>query len=82
VKGLIAVNWFAIMAPAKTPRAVVERLHGAFVKAANAPDTRERMRALGIEPMTSESPEAFAKFLGNELVRWGKVAKESGARAD
>ncbi len=82
VQGLIAVNWFAIMAPAKTPRPVVDKLHAAFVKAANSPDTRERMRALGIEPLTSASPDAFAKFLQAELVRWGKVAKESGARAD
>ena len=82
VKGLIAVNWFAIMAPAKTPRAVQEKLYGAFVKAAHSPDTQERLRAQGVEPMTAASPEAFVKFLQGELQRWGKVAKESGARAD
>lgn len=79
---LIAVNWFAIMAPAKTPRAVQEKLHATFTRVANAPEMKERFTAIGIESMTSPTPEAFAKFLQNELVRWGKVAKASGARAD
>ncbi len=82
MQGLIAVNWFAIMAPAKTPRAVQDKLHAAFVKAANAPDMQERLRGQGVEPMTSASPEAFAKFLQGEMQRWGAVAKASGARSD
>jgi hypothetical protein len=40
------------------------------------------MAKVGIEPMTNESPEAFATFFREELQRWGKVARESGARAD
>jgi tripartite-type tricarboxylate transporter receptor subunit TctC len=80
--GLIAVNWFSVVAPAKTPRPVQDRLHATLVKAATATDIRERFAAMGIEPMTQPSPEAFMKFLQSELVRWGKVAKESGARAD
>jgi tripartite-type tricarboxylate transporter receptor subunit TctC len=80
--GLIAVNWFAVMAPQKTPAPVVTRLHGALVKAANAPDLKDRLAALGIEPYTKSSPQEFADFLRDELVRWGKVAKASGARAD
>ena len=80
--GLVAVNWFAIMAPQKTPAAVVSRLHGALVKTANAPDMKDKLAALGIEPYTKDSPQEFADFLRDELVRWGKVAKASGARAD
>jgi tripartite-type tricarboxylate transporter receptor subunit TctC len=82
LKGLIAVNWFAIVVPVKTPRAVVERIHGAFVKAAQSPDTQSKLRGMGIEPMTQASPDATAKFLQGELQRWGKVVKESGARSD
>ena len=82
MNNLIAVNWFAIMAPAKAPRPVQDKLHAAFVKAAQATDMQERLRAQGIEPMTSASPEAFGKFLQGELQRWGAVAKASGARAD
>ena len=79
---LIAVNWFAIVAPVKTPRAVVDRLHGAFSKTMATPEVKERLLAQGVETSMSPSPEAFAKFLRGELAKWSKVAKESGARAD
>jgi tripartite-type tricarboxylate transporter receptor subunit TctC len=80
--GLIAVNWFAIMAPAKTPRAVIDKLHEAIVKAATAPDMKQQFDTLGLEAFVQPSPDAFAEFLRKDLVRWGRVAKESGARAD
>lgn len=79
---LLSVNWFAVMAPAKTPRPIVEKLHASLVKAATAPDVKERFTGVGVEAMTIKSPDAFAGFLKQELVRWGKLAKESGARAD
>lgn len=79
---LLSVNWFAVMAPVKTPRPIVEKLHAALVKAATSPDVKERFTAVGVETMTIKSPDAFASFLKEELVRWGKLAKESGARAD
>lgn len=82
LQGLLAVNWFAIMAPAKTPRPVQEKLHASLVRVATAADMKERFNAIGIEAMTNATPEAFASFLQTELVRWGKVAKASGARAD
>jgi tripartite-type tricarboxylate transporter receptor subunit TctC len=80
--GLIAVNWFAIMAPAKTPKIVIDKLYGALVQAANAADTKEQFRAQGVEASVHPSPEAFTAFVRDELGRWEKVAKESGARAD
>lgn len=79
---LIAVNWFAIVAPIKTPRAVVDRLHAGFAKTMATPEVKERLLAQGVETAMSPSPEAFAKFLRSELDKWSKVAKESGARAD
>jgi tripartite-type tricarboxylate transporter receptor subunit TctC len=82
LKGLLAVNWFAVMAPVKVQRGVVDKLYGAFVKAAQSPDLQEKLRGMGIEPMTQASPEAMTKFLQSELQRWGKVVKESGARSD
>jgi tripartite-type tricarboxylate transporter receptor subunit TctC len=80
--GLIAVNWFAIMAPAKTPKPIVDRLYAAIAQAANAPDMNEQFRAQGVEPYVQPSPEAFTSFLRKDLERWGRVAKESGARAE
>jgi tripartite-type tricarboxylate transporter receptor subunit TctC len=79
---LQAVNWYAIMAPAKTPRAIIDRLHGAITKAALAPDLREKFITGGFEPMTSTSPESYSAFLKQELERWGKVAKSAGIRAE
>jgi tripartite-type tricarboxylate transporter receptor subunit TctC len=80
--GLIAVNWFAIMAPAKTPKAIVDRLHGAIVQVATASDMKEAFSAQGVEAYVQPSPDAFTAFLRSDLERWAKVAKESGARAD
>ena len=80
--GVIAVNWFAIVVPAKTPTAVVSRLYSALISAMGAADLKDRLAAVGVEVYTRNSPEAFAAFLKDELVRWGKVTKASGARAD
>ncbi len=79
---LLAVNWFGIIAPAKTPAAVVTRLHTALLKVISGQDLKERLTAVGVETFTQHSPEAFAAFLKSELARWGTVAKASGARAD
>src|SRR5215210_3238670 len=80
--GLIAVNWFGIMAPAKTPAPVIERLYAAFVKAASAPEMKEQFDKVGVDAYLHSSPEAFASFLRQELTRWGKIAKDAGAKSD
>lgn len=80
--GLIAVNWFAIMAPAKTPAPIIEKLHAALVKAATAPDMKEQFDKVGVEAYLHPSPEAFTSFLRQELTRWGKIAKDAGAKSD
>lgn len=79
---LQAVNWFVILAPVKTPAPVVQRLYGSLIKAVNAPEIRDRFSSVGVEVFTQGSPALCADFLRDELVRWGKVAKTSGARAD
>jgi tripartite-type tricarboxylate transporter receptor subunit TctC len=80
--GLLAVNWFAVVAPAKTPAAIIARLHTSLLKASSGADLKEKLAAVGVETFTQNSPEAFAAYLKDDLVRWGKVAKASGARAD
>lgn len=80
--GLQAVNWFVILAPAKTPAPVVQRLYGSLMKVATAPDVKERFTGVGVEVLTQGSPAQTTDFLKDELARWGKVAKASGARAD
>ena len=79
---LLAVNWFGVLAPAKTPRPVVEKLHAAFARAANTPEIKQRLLDLGVESMTSPSTEAFTKFQREEILRWGKIVKQANVKAD
>ncbi len=82
IPSLLAFNWFSVMAPAKTPKPVIDKLYAALVKTAEDPDVVESLRKVGVEPFLQSSPEAFAKFLLEETERWGKVAKASGAKSD
>ena len=81
VAGYDANAWFGVFAPAGTPPAVINRLHSEIVKIVKLPDVRDRLLSLGGEPVGS-SPEQFAVFFRNEVTKWGKVVRESGARAD
>lgn len=78
---LQAVNWYALMAPAGTPRAIIERLHAEAVKVMSPADVQSRLRALGGEPET-RSPDQTAAFLRGEYARWGKVVKDAGIKAE
>lgn len=75
-------NWYAVIAPARTPRAVVDKLHAAIAKIVAMPDMRQQMIAGGVEPMASASPAAFNKFEQSELARWAKVIKAAGIEAE
>ena len=73
--------WYGILAPAATPRELITRLNGELVKALTSPDLKERLGAAGIEPRTS-TPEEFAAFIRNETVRYAKVIKDAGIKAE
>lgn len=79
---VLAFNWFAVMGPAKLPKPITDKLHAALVRVVQMPDVKEAMLKVGIEPMTHSSPEAFGDFIRDEIGRWGKIARDSGARAD
>lgn len=81
LRDVIAVNWFGVVAPARTPRPVVEKLHGALVKIPALADVKDRFSALGLEAMTAPSPDAFSALLKTEMVRWGKIAQSAGIKA-
>ena len=80
--GLQAVNWFGVVAPRGTPAAVVTKLNDAILKTVAHPQIREKFASVGVEPFTQASPEAFRKFLEEEIVRWGKIARDAGAKAE
>jgi len=81
VPGYDADLWFGLWAPPGLSREHLTRLSAETVKLLNASDTRKRFADLGAEPIAS-SPQVFTAFLRNEIVKWEKVVKASGARAD
>ena len=81
LKGFEIDTWWGLVAPAGTPREVVERLNKAFTAALQAPETRARFGALLAEPVAT-TPEQFAAFMKKELNRYESVVKASGAKVD
>ncbi|HSE01183.1 MAG TPA: tripartite tricarboxylate transporter substrate binding protein [Burkholderiales bacterium] len=74
VKGVEAPSWYAIVAPAATPRPIVDRLHGELAAMSTQTDFQALFRKQALEP-TSMTPEAFAAFLRGEYDKWGKIVK-------
>jgi tripartite-type tricarboxylate transporter receptor subunit TctC len=78
---LLAVNWYALLAPAGTPRAIVERLHAETVKVMSPPDVQAKLRALGGEPALA-TPAETTEFMRGEYERWAKVVRGAGIKAE
>jgi tripartite-type tricarboxylate transporter receptor subunit TctC len=74
--GFSFVGWYGIIAPARTPPAIVKRLNQAIVQAMKAPDIVERVTGLGNDPV-GDTPEEFDKFIREEIPKWAKVIKEA-----
>jgi tripartite-type tricarboxylate transporter receptor subunit TctC len=70
------------MAPMGTPRAIVERLHAEVAKAAGVAELRKRYQELGIELVSSNTPEEFAGFLRKHIEEFIKLARDSGMAAN
>jgi tripartite-type tricarboxylate transporter receptor subunit TctC len=81
VPGYEASTWYAMFAPANTPVPIVERLHRDVAAVAKSAEIRKQLTTVGIDPVGG-TPEQLAKYLRSELLKWGKVAKASGAKAD
>jgi tripartite-type tricarboxylate transporter receptor subunit TctC len=81
VPGYQASNWYGFAAPAKTPRAIVDRLHGEFARIMAAPDVREKLVNVGMEPAIM-TPAQYTEFIETEIVKWARVVKTAGVRAD
>lgn len=74
-------GWNGLLAPAGTPRRVVARIYEEISRALKLPDVRERMAANGLDPVGS-TPDQFAALIKVEIVKWGKVVRQSGASAE
>lgn len=75
------LSWFALVAPAKTPKDIVDRLNAATVKALADPAVKQQFAALGADPVSS-TPAALADLIKSETAKWAKVVKASGASVD
>jgi tripartite-type tricarboxylate transporter receptor subunit TctC len=74
-------TWFGVFAPAGTPRAALDRLHAEFTRALAAADVRDKMLALGAEPVGNR-PEEFAGYIREEAAKYARLVKASGAKVD
>ncbi len=81
LKGFAIDTWWGLVAPAATPKDVLNRLNQAFVAALNAPETKTRFAILLAEPVPSTGDE-FGKLMANERAKYEKLVKASGARVD
>ena len=81
LKGFEIDTWWGLVAPAGTPKAVVDKLNKAFVSALNAPETKTRFGHLMAEPVPT-TPEQFDRFMAAERAKYQKLVKASGATVD
>jgi len=79
--GFEVINWYGVLAPARTPKPIVEKLNAEIAKIMKLPDVKERLSSVGIETLGS-TPAQFAAFMTDETAKWAKVVKFSGARLD
>jgi tripartite-type tricarboxylate transporter receptor subunit TctC len=79
--GFEAVSWYALMAPAGTPRDVIAKIHADTANVLKLPDVGERLAAMGAEP-SGESPAELAARIKAESSRWGEVVRKANIKAD
>ena len=77
VPGYGGTPWFSVVAPAGTPRPIIDKLNGVLMTFINRPDTQDKMNALAISPWTS-TPDELARFIPAEIKKWAQVVKDAG----
>ena len=76
-----AYNWYGMLAPARTPQDVINKMHGAVGAALRSSDLKQQFESQGVEVVGSK-PEEFGAFIATESERWGALAKAVGAKLD
>jgi len=79
--GFDVTSWYGVFGPAGLPAGIVAKLNSQIGSAVTAPDVRERLAALGAEPSV-KAPEEFSRYVRQEIAKWAKVVKDSGAKAE
>jgi len=73
--------WFGLVAPAGTPREVVQKLNAETLRILAMPDVRERFLAQGVEP-AGGTPEQFGEHIRTQMAKWAKVVADAGVKAE
>ena len=79
--GFEAGAWYGVLAPAATPRAIVERLNGELVRVLKLPDVQQRLRGEAYE-VIADTPDQFAAAIRAEIAKWAPIVKQAGLRAE
>ena len=81
LKGYSSYNWTGVLAPAGTPRAVIDRIHAVLAKSLANPEIRKQMEAIGHE-VAGDGPAEYATFIKAETEKWARVAKAAGIQPE
>ena len=79
--GFEVTTWYGVLAPAGTPRPIINRLNAELVKAMHSPEMKERLAGIGTDAVT-DTPEEFAAYIQAEIRKWGDVIRKAGLKAD
>ncbi len=77
MEAFVALYWNGILAPAGTPREIINRLNAELIKIAAMPDVKDQIRKAGVDPHPGTTPEQFGEFIKSDIARWGKVIKDA-----
>jgi tripartite-type tricarboxylate transporter receptor subunit TctC len=81
VPGYEAINWWGVVAPAGTPRAIVDKLNGEIAAVLKSAEPQKQLANEGATPVAM-TPDAFGEFMAGEMAKWGKVVKQGGIKAE
>jgi tripartite-type tricarboxylate transporter receptor subunit TctC len=79
--GFVATSWIGFVAPAATPKPVIDRYHREITRIVALPEIKAKLEAMEME-IVSTSPAQFADWIQAEIPRWGKVIRETGTKAE
>ena len=79
--GFESVQWYGMLAPARTPKDIITRLHGEMARILHLPEIKERFAGDGADPV-GNTPDEFGRYIQSELTKWAKVARDAGIKQE
>lgn len=78
VKDFDAASWFMLVAPSRTPKAIIDKLHAELRRITDDAEVRQEFIRLGLVPVSSPPPEELKRFVQSEIARWGDIVRKAG----